>query len=138
MILVALVVGIFTIGGPNEGRREAFDRRRYVDLTKISYALHCQNLRIDQPILPNELDLETIRAYCGGVEILAKVLLDNETGTPYAFSRINKMNTLSARSSMTQKKRCVYIPGALLIRLQLSIQKRGVSQGVYAECLSGR
>lgn len=90
MILVALVVGIFTIGGPNEGRREAFDRRRYVDLTKISYALHCQNLRIDQPILPNELDLETIRAYCGGVEILAKVLLDNETGTPYAFSRINE------------------------------------------------
>ncbi len=89
-VLVVLVVGIFTIGGPNQGRRERFDLHRFDDLRKISDALHCQNWRILQPTLPDELNLETIRAYCGGVEIQAEVLLDNETGTPYAYSRIDE------------------------------------------------
>ena len=70
-IIAAIVVGLFTVGGPNQARREMFDLRRYDDLTRISQALWCPNWRVQQPTLPNELNLTTIRAYCGGTEIQA-------------------------------------------------------------------
>ena len=89
-IVVAVIVGIFTVGGPNEARREMFDLRRYEDLGEISDALRCQNWRVSQPTLPNELNLATIRAYCGGVEIQDEVLLDNETRKPYVYVRKNE------------------------------------------------
>jgi len=90
--LVVLVVGIFTIGGPNQGRRESFDLRRYDDLRKISDALHCQNWRILQPTLPDELNLETIRAYCGGVEIQAEVDLSRNCAAPLTAYYAQKEN----------------------------------------------
>lgn len=89
-VIVAIIVGIITIGGPYEGRREVFDRHRYEDLNRISTALHCRNWRILQPTLPETLSLASIRAYCGGVEIQADVLLDNETGQPYTYTRISE------------------------------------------------
>ena len=89
-IVLAIGIGIFTVGGPNEARREMFDLRRYEDLTQIARALSCQNWRVLQPTLPDALNLETIRSYCGGVEIQAEALLDNETGEPYVYSRTNE------------------------------------------------
>ncbi len=67
-----------------------FDLRRYADLTKISQALACPNWRVRRPTLPNELNVTTIRAYCGGTEIQAEVLQDNETGKPYVYNRISE------------------------------------------------
>lgn len=89
-VVVAIVVGLLTIGGPNKARREMFDMRRYEDLAKISSALNCPNWRVRQPTLPNDLNLATIRAYCGGVEIQAEQLLDNETGKPYLYVRTSE------------------------------------------------
>ncbi|WP_296425103.1 hypothetical protein [Yoonia sp.] len=90
MIVAAIIFGIITIGGPREARRDAFDRQRYDDLKQISSALFCSNWRILQPVLPDALTLENIRAYCGGIQIDADVLVDNETGTPYTYSRITE------------------------------------------------
>lgn len=87
---IAVIIGVLTVGGPKEGRREKFDLRRYDDLRKISSALVCVNWRISQPTLPDELSLKTMRSYCGGVEIQAETLLDNETGEPYEYIRINE------------------------------------------------
>lgn len=89
-ILAAIIIGILTVGGPNTARKDMFDQRRYEDLQKLSTALHCTNWRISDPVLPEVLDLENIRAYCGGVEIQADVLVDNETGIPYTYLRTNE------------------------------------------------
>jgi len=89
-VSVAILLGIFTIGGPNAARRDMFDLRRYENLTQIAAALHCANWRILQPQLPEKLDLESIRAYCGGIEIQADVLVDNETNVPYDYTRLNE------------------------------------------------
>ena len=87
VIAAAIVVGIFTAGGPIQARQEMFDQRRYADLREISTALYCPNWRIISPVLPETLDLSSIRAYCGGVEIEGHVLVDDETGVPYTYTR---------------------------------------------------
>lgn len=88
-VLVAIIVGLFTVGGPDQARRDMFDQRRYEDLGEIAYALSCPNWRVRKPELPDELTLESLRSYCGGVQIAADVLLDNETGAPYVYDRKN-------------------------------------------------
>lgn len=88
-IVVAIIAGILTIGGPNSARRAVFDQRRYDNLRQIATALHCENWRIMQPELPYDLNLESIRSYCGGIEIQANVLVDNETSVPYTYTRIS-------------------------------------------------
>jgi hypothetical protein len=89
-IVAAVILAIFTIGGPNAARQDMFDQRRYENLRQIATALHCENWRILQPELPLKLDLESIRAYCGGIEIQADVLVDNETNVPYTYTRISE------------------------------------------------
>lgn len=86
-IVVAIFAGIWTVGGPIAARDDRFDQRRYEDLREIALALHCSNWRISQPVLPEKLDIESIRAYCGGVQITPDVLVDNETGVPYTYRK---------------------------------------------------
>ena len=88
IVITAIIIGIFTVGGPNTARQDMFDIRRYENLRQIATALHCTNWRILQPELPDKLDLESIRAYCGGVQIQADVLVDNETNIPYGHSTL--------------------------------------------------
>lgn len=88
-IVVAIIVGILTVGGPSSARQDVFDQRRYDNLRQIAAALHCENWRIMQPELPPELNLQSIRSYCGGIEIQASVLVDNETDAPYTYTRIS-------------------------------------------------
>ena len=90
VVFIAIIAGLFTVGGPDQARRDMFDLRRYEDLAEISYALGCSNWRVMQPTLPDELKVESLRAYCGGVEIGADVLLDNETGKPYVYERLSE------------------------------------------------
>ena len=87
VVLTAIIVGLSTVGGPITARKDMFDMRRYEDLRQIATALHCTNWRILQPELPDTLTLESIRAYSGGVQIQADVLVDNETGIPYTYTR---------------------------------------------------
>ena len=89
VVVAAIIIGIFTVGGPNTARQDMFDMRRYENLRQIATALHCTNWRILKPELPDTLDLESIRAYCGGVQMEPDVLVDNETGMPYAYTRIS-------------------------------------------------
>ena len=89
-VVAAIIIGIFTVGGPNEARREMFDLRRYQDLEEIAYALNCPNWRVSRPILPDKLNIKTIRSYCGGIEILPDVLIDDETNRPYTYIRENE------------------------------------------------
>ena len=90
VVVAAIIIGIFTVGGPNTARQDMFDMRRYENLRQIATALHCTNWRILQPELPDKLDLESIRAYCGGVQMQADVLVDNETNIPYTYTRISE------------------------------------------------
>lgn len=90
VVLTAIIIGFFTVGGPNTARQDMFDMRRYENLRQIATALHCKNWRILQPELPDKLDLESIRAYCGGVQMQVDVLVDNETNIPYAYTRISE------------------------------------------------
>ena len=112
-IIVAIVVGLLTVGGPIEARREAYDLRRYNDLARISQALWCPNLRIQRPILPNDLSLATIRAYCGGTEIQADVLWDEETQKPYRYERISE-SQFSVCADFYDAEKTMRLTGQLL------------------------
>jgi hypothetical protein len=83
----AVVAGLFTIGGPREARREKFDLQRYDDLAFIARSLLCANRRIAHPVLPEKLDVTSLRSYCSGIEVTAAQLTDKETGAPYAYTR---------------------------------------------------
>lgn len=84
---VAIAGGILLIGGPDEARRTRFDQQRYQELAFIGEALLCKNWRVANPVLPEQLTVETLRSYCGGVQVTDRELTDNETGQPYAYRR---------------------------------------------------
>ena len=100
----AVVAGLFTIGGPREARREKFDLHRYDDLAFIARALLCANRRIAHPVLPEKLNVDSLRAYCSGTEVTAAQLTDKETGAPYAYTRQND-DTFSVCASFHDAKR---------------------------------
>ena len=87
LAIAAVVVGLFVAGGPFKARQENFDEQRLEDLNLISRVLQCSNWRIADPELPQEMTLETLRAYCGGVLIHDENLKDPETGTIYTYTR---------------------------------------------------
>lgn len=84
---MAVLAGLLTIGSPGEARRDRYDQRRYEDLAFLSQVLLCENLRVSSPALPEELTLEGLRSYCGGIEVLGPELIDEETGEPYSYTR---------------------------------------------------
>ena len=85
LVLLAALVGIITIGGPTEARRERFDQRRYQDLVSIAHALQCAP-KDGTPALPAELTVPLLRSYCGGRNIQDSGLLDKETNELYKYS----------------------------------------------------
>lgn len=90
LLLAAIVAGLLSVGGPGSARRDRYDLLRYQDLRFLETALKCTNWRILEPELPDELTLESLRSYCGGVEVEPDRLLDNETGKPYRYTKISE------------------------------------------------
>ena len=87
VVFIAVLAGLLTIGSPGEARRDRYDERRYNDLAFLSQALLCENQRVASPALPEELTLEGLRSYCGGIEVLGPELIDEETGKRYSYTR---------------------------------------------------
>jgi hypothetical protein len=85
--LAAIAVGVGLVGGPLAARRDKFDQNRIENLYKIASSLLCGNPRIKDPVLPQDLTLETLRTYCSGVSATPELLIDGETGKPYVYKR---------------------------------------------------
>ncbi len=87
LAIAAVLVGVFMVGGPFKARQANLDEQRLEDLNLISSALRCSNWRILDPELPEEMTLESLRAYCGGVLVHDETLKDPETGDAYIYTR---------------------------------------------------
>ncbi len=89
-IAIAIVVGLFFVGGPLQGQRDKFDTQRYLELSKLGRALLCeQSARVDALPLPQALSVEAFRVHCSSAGIAADDLFDDETGAPYVYKRIS-------------------------------------------------
>ncbi len=89
-LLAAIVLGLLTIGGPESAKRDRYDQLRYDDLHFLETALRCANWRILEPELPDDLTLDSLRSYCGGVQVGGDRLVDDETGEPYRYTKISE------------------------------------------------
>lgn len=89
-LLAAIILGLLTVGGPESAKRDRYDQLRYEDLHFIETALRCANWRILDPKLPDELTLDRLRSYCGGMEVDEDRLVDDETGEPYRYTKISE------------------------------------------------
>ncbi len=93
-LLAAIVLGLLTVGGPGSAKRDRYDQLRYEDLHFLETALRCTNWRISFPKLPDDLTLDSLRSYCGGVEVDGDRLVDDETGEPYRYTKISEKEFL--------------------------------------------
>ena len=89
-LLAAIILGLLTVGGPGSAKRDRYDQLRYEDLRFLETALRCTNWRILEPELPDDLTLDSLRSYCGGVEVELAGLVDDETGEPYRYTKISE------------------------------------------------
>ncbi|WP_193174851.1 hypothetical protein [Oricola nitratireducens] len=89
VVLAAIVTGIAMTGRPSQARKEKFDQLRYRELTAIARILHCEKKSDTRPVLPKELSEDSFREYCGGTTATADMFVDNETGKPYRYRRLN-------------------------------------------------
>ncbi len=85
-VVAAVIVGLLIVGGPFEGRREAFDGKRYDELGLLARALLCADKGHRYgATLPEELTVETLRVHCSSAGITEDELTDDETGLPYVY-----------------------------------------------------
>ena len=90
-VSVAVLAGLWTVGGPMQGRRDKFDQHRYIELSKIATALLCEHRATATALaLPEDLTVESLRVHCSGAGIAAADLVDNETGAPYRYARTSE------------------------------------------------
>lgn len=89
LVLAAVIFGLFVSGGIFGGRKEKYDDLRIADLVALANALICQDWRVNLPELPKDLTLDALRLYCGGAPLINANFLDDETGQPYIYERID-------------------------------------------------
>lgn len=89
-VLLALVFGLWSIGGPGQARRDQGDTSRYGALTRISSVLQCRArpANVPPPEPPEVLTIESLLEYCPGhMRLPSDVLLDPVTGVPFSYRR---------------------------------------------------
>ncbi|MDJ0638423.1 MAG: hypothetical protein QNJ20_06290 [Paracoccaceae bacterium] len=92
-VSVAVIAGLWTVGGPMQGRRDKFDRHRYLELSKIADALLCEHRSSGTAVpLPEDLSVDAMRIHCSGAGIAEADLFDNETGAPYSYERMSEQD----------------------------------------------
>jgi hypothetical protein len=85
---LATAAGLYTVGGPEQARRERSDLLRYRALIAVAEALACTAWRSPQQVLPAELSTASLFAYCGGYAgVRDLTLIDSETGRPFTYVR---------------------------------------------------
>lgn len=89
LLALAVISGLVLTGGPFAARQDKMDLRRLEDLARLSDTLNCAADGRAVSELPEMLTLETLRNHCGGMPVLAEMLLDSETGAPYAYERLS-------------------------------------------------
>ncbi len=90
VVVTAITFGILATGGPFQARIDRFDKLRYDDLVSIAISLACDGvLNKPLPDLPNKLERSSFSDYCRSYIVQDKTLIDNETGEPYKYTRIN-------------------------------------------------
>jgi hypothetical protein len=90
VVVTAITFGILLTGGPFQARIDRFDKLRYNNLVYIAVSLTCDR-KPNKPLpdLPGKLKLSSFADYCQSIFIQDKALIDNETGEPYKYTRIN-------------------------------------------------
>ncbi|MCP4070166.1 MAG: hypothetical protein GY742_00320 [Hyphomicrobiales bacterium] len=90
VVAAAAIAAIIVIGGPFEAREDRFDDLRYKDLVTIARSLACDgNNKVSSPDLPEKLSRKEFAPYCKDSRVKTKTLIDNETGEPYNYHRVN-------------------------------------------------
>lgn len=125
--LAAMMVGLYTVGGPSWARREALDQRRLQELVELATALACWNPKIT-PVLPPELTVESLRNYCDGRNLSKEALTDNETGIAYRYTR----------TSDTEFSICAEFQDAVRAARLTSVLGRGYAFEPTTGCVVGR
>jgi hypothetical protein len=90
VVAVAVAATLVTVGGPQSARSDRFDRARYEDLAAIARALECERPdRTGARALPERLSAAALYEHCVGTDVQQATLLDDETGEPYVYVRLD-------------------------------------------------
>lgn len=86
---LAIAAGLWATGGPGEQRARRYDEARVDELRKLAHALLCLTPVTRKHPLPEILTTSGISPSCKGLIFVDQDLLDDETGKPYRYQRVN-------------------------------------------------
>jgi hypothetical protein len=89
VVACAVVVGLLSVGSPRLAREDRLDRHRLEQLRRLAGGIACRDrTSAVRPVLPANLTLSTLRAYCPSANFTEDDLTDDETGAPFVLNRL--------------------------------------------------